>query len=413
MHLYYLLTVLLMLITLFSLINYKWLKLPGPIAITLLSLCTAVLLLMFKNVFPELASTATETLSTVHFYDIVLQIVLGFILFAGAYRSSYREIKTVLKPVILLATLGTIISTILVGVLMQLTMKWFGLHVPLIYCFLFGALISPTDPIAALGILQKAGISRSLQLKLTGESLINDAVGIVLFVTCYDIFTSGQGFVLTDVVLLFLREAGGGLLFGLLLGGVGFFLLHITNSYKIAILVTLMVVTAGYTAAQMIHVSGPIAMVTAGLIMGNAGRNRAMDPNTTKITDIFWKLSDNFFNSMLFLLIGFELLLIVPPFYIIVVGLITVVVVLLSRFLAVLLPALVLRRELGSGSLVLLTWCAMRGAVSIALALALPTSSYHDLFLTLTYFVCIFSIVVQGLTIKPLAKFIAPKVQDS
>lgn len=404
MHLYYLLIVILLLITVFSYANFKWIRLPGPIAITLLSLITSLVLLLFNRLFPEALELVRQALEGIPFFDLVIKIVLGLILFAGAYRTSFNEIKGVIKSVLTLAFISTILSTLLVGMLMHYGLLLFSMNVPLVYCFLFGALISPTDPVAVLGILHKAGVEKSLELKLTGESLINDGVGIVLFVTFYQLYASAETLEISTTILLFLKEAGGGVLFGLLLGSVGLFMLRTVKDYKIAILVTLVIAMPGYTAADLLGISGPIAMVAAGLIMGNAERSSVMKGRTKRITAFFWELVDNFFNSMLFLLIGFEFVLIPLTLEVFVIGLMAVLIVLASRFLSVVLPALALRRQLGSKSIALLTWCGLRGAVAIALALALPPSIYRYLFLAVTYVVALFSILVQGLTIKKLAK---------
>lgn len=401
---YYLFSALILLTTLFTYINFKFIKWPPTIAVMVFSLLCSAVLLLFKQFFPTLTAIVAQSISAINFYDLVMRILLGFLLFAGAYHTNVFEFKKELKPVLSLAIISTTVSTFCVGTLLYLVFQLLHIDITYINCLLFGALISPTDPIAALGILRKIGAPEKLEQKITGESLFNDGIAIVLFTTLLDMGQEGiTENVFFSAVKLFLKEAGGGLLYGGLLGLIGFFTLKSTDSYKVAILITLTMVMTGYTVALLLHVSAPISIVVAGLICSRS-KNIMFTREDRNYVSTFWNLIDGFINVVLFLLIGFEMLVISVNWIIFVIGVICIIILLLSRFLSLLIPYYIHRNYFERNTLVLLTWGGLRGAVSIALALSLPEAFHRNEFLPITYLIAIFSIVVQGLTIGKLVK---------
>jgi len=316
------------------------------------------------------------------------------------------ELKQYRWPVISLAVLGTLLSTLVVGYGMWLALPWLGMQVPLIYCLLFGALISPTDPIAVMGILKSAGAPKELELVIAGESLFNDGVAVVIFSLLLGMLTSGVTPTLGQGLELLLQEAGGGLVLGFALGYVTFRLLKSVDNYKVEVLLTLAAVTGGYALASELHVSGPLAMVVAGLMIGNHGRALAMSDTTRRYLDMFWELLDEILNAVLFVLIGMEVLLVVFSVSELVASALAVIVTLMARLLTVGLPVRLLRGafKLPRGSWKVLTWGGLRGGISVALALTLPSGAERDTVVALTYCVVVFSILVQGLSIRHVTR---------
>jgi CPA1 family monovalent cation:H+ antiporter len=332
--------------------------------------------------------------------------MLSVLLFAGALHVDLGQLKAYRWPVGALAVLSTMLSTLAVGYGMWFALPVVGLQLPLIHCLLFGALISPTDPIAVMAILKSAGAPKEVELVIAGESLFNDGVGVVIFSLLLGMLASGVTPSAGQGALLLLREAGGGLLFGAALGYLVFRLLKSVDNYQVEVLLTLAAVTGGYTLANKLHVSGPLAMVVAGLIIGNAGRALAMSDTTRRYIDMFWELLDEILNAVLFVLIGMEVLLVrFPPGEFLAAAL-AVVVTLLARALTVGLPVALLPRafNLPAGAWKVLTWGGLRGGISVALALSLPASPQRDIVLALTYGVVVFSILVQGLSIGPVTR---------
>ena len=312
------------------------------------------------------------------------------------------------RIIALMSTIGVLISTFLIGACVYYLLPVFGVEAKFIYCLLFGALISPTDPVAVLGILKKAGVNKDLETKITGESLFNDGIGVVVFLAILGIATGEHHLSAGHIAHLFAVEALGGVIFGAILGGLGYYMLKTIDNYQIEVLITLALVTGGYALALAIHVSGPLAMVVAGLMIGNQGRAFAMSDQTRKHLDLFWELVDEILNALLFALIGLELILVAQGFHAswMLIGILTIILVLACRFIAVSIPVYSLKpfRNFSYGAIRMLTWGGLRGGISIALALALPKSlgEIRDLFLTMTYFVVIFSIAAQGLTVGKL-----------
>jgi len=340
---------------------------------------------------------------------------LSFLLFAGALHVNLNDLAKQKWAIVSLATLGVLLSTFIIGGLSWLVLNWLGIGLPLIYCLLFGALISPTDPIAVLGILKTAHAPKSLEIKIAGESLFNDGVAVVVFIVLFGIATGGEEINAAHIGLLFLEEAVGGVVYGLLLGFLTYRMLKGVDNYTVEILLTLALVTGGYALATVIHVSGPIAIVVAGLWIGNHGRLLAMSEHTREHLDTFWELMDEILNAVLFVLIGLELLLLSLTQEYLLAAVLIIPIVLLARLVSVGLPIGLLRfkQQFAPGVVKVLTWGGLRGGISVALALSLPAGPERNLILTVTYMVVVFSIIVQGLSISSLVKKVSESQSQS
>jgi CPA1 family monovalent cation:H+ antiporter len=384
-------------------LNHRFVGLPTTIGVMVAALCLSLLLVGLDSlgILHGLRSYEESMLRSIDFSDVLMQGMLSFLLFAGALQVDLRELRAYRWQVGALAVVGTLMSTVLVGGVLFWTLPWVGLPVPLLYCMLFGALISPTDPIAVMGILKSAGAPKNLEMVIAGESLFNDGIGVVIFSLLLGVLASGDAPTLRQGGMLLLHEAGGGLLFGAVLGYGTFWLLRSIDQYQVELLITLAAVMGGYALASKLHVSGPLAMVVAGLMIGHHGRALAMSDTTRHHLDLFWELLDEILNAVLFVLMGLEVILIHFPSGIAVAAVLAIVVTLLTRWLTVGLPVDLwhLRLRLPGGSGRVLTWGGLRGGISVALALSLPASPYRETLLALTYCVVVFSILVQGLTI--------------
>lgn len=404
-----LLAIILTLSAAFSYINYRFIGLPTTIGVMLVALvCSMVMILLDVFDIVHIRTQAESMLSRIDFNKALMHGMLSFLLFAGSLHISIEDLADLKWPVGLLATVGVTISTFIVGTLTFLLLSLLDLDLPYIYCLLFGALISPTDPIAVTAALRQAKISRRLETTIAGESLFNDGVAVVLFAVILGLATRGGEVDAGEITLLFLQEAGGGILFGFALGMLGYYLLKTIDNYSVEILITLALVMGGYTLAQHIHTSGPVAVVVAGLLIGNRGRRHAMSTTTREHLDDFWELLDEILNIVLFVLIGLEVLVIDFDNRYVLVAILAIPLVLLSRFTAVSLPIRLLdklkRGSLDPRVITILAWGGLRGGISVALALSLPPGNGRALFLVMTYIIVIFSIVVQGLTLARVAK---------
>lgn len=384
-------------------LNHRFVGLPTTIGVMAAALAFSLALVGLDAVGLAygLRQYEESLLRSIDFSDVLMQGMLSLLLFAGALHVDTSELKAYRWTVGILAVLGTLLSTLVVGYGMWFALPLAGLQLPFIHCLLFGALISPTDPIAVMGILKSAGAPKELELLIAGESLFNDGVGVVLFSLLLGMLASGVTPTPVQGLELLLREAGGGLLFGLALGYVTFLLLKSVDNYQVEVLLTLAAVTGGYALASALHVSGPLAMVVAGLIIGNHGRALAMSDTTRRYLDMFWELVDEILNAMLFVLIGMEVLLVVFSANRLAAAGVAIAVTLLARLLTVGLPVRLLRRasRLPEGSWKVLTWGGLRGGISVALALSLPAGPDRNTVVALTYCVVVFSILVQGLSI--------------
>lgn len=386
-------------------LNHRFIGMPttiGVMAAALVLSLSLVGLTGWLGIAHDLRQHQESLLRSIDFSHVVTQGMLSLLLFAGALHVDLSELKTHRWPVGGLALLGTVASTLAVGYGMWFALPFAGLQLPLMYCLLFGALISPTDPIAVMGILKSAGAPKELELVITGESLFNDGVAVVVFSLLLGMLASGVTPTPDQGLELLLREVGGGLLFGLALGYAAFRLLKSVDNYQVEVLLTLAAVTGGYALASRLHVSGPLAMVVAGLIIGNQGRDLAMSDTTRRYVDIFWELIDEILNAILFVLIGMEVVLVVFSVDELVGAGVAIVVTLLARLITVGLPVGLLRRtfHLPRGSWKILTWGGLRGGISVALALSLPAGPERNTIVALTYGVVVFSILVQGLSIR-------------
>ncbi len=406
-NLYSILTLLIVLTAGFSYINFRFIKLPSTIGIMLISLFSSILLIGLGKLYPHIVEKPMSIINSLDFETLLMRVMLSFLLFAGAIHVDFQKLKKEIIPIATYATVGVLISTIIIAALMYIVFPLFGFSVPIIYCLLLGSLLSPTDPIAVLGILKDAKIPSSLEVKISGESLFNDGVGVVIFISLLEIATLGtETMSVSQIALLFLKEAGGGLIWGAVLGYVGFYLLKSIDNYQVEVLITVAMVMGGYLFASMIHVSGPLAMVVAGIITGNKGKREAMSDITKDYLNKFWELIDEILNALLFMLIGFEMIVLSFQMQTIWIGMISIVVVLFARLVSVYLPTMILsiRRSFERHLVPILTWGGLRGGISVALALSLPKDDYRSIIVSSTYIVVVFSIVVQGLTIGKVAK---------
>jgi CPA1 family monovalent cation:H+ antiporter len=384
-------------------LNHRFVRLPTTIGVMVIALVLslAIVGLDVIGVSHTLRSYEAALLKSIDFSDVLMQGMLSLLLFAGALHVDLSELKALRWPVTLLALVGTLVSTLIVGLGLSWALPWAGIDLPLMYCLLFGALISPTDPIAVMGILKSAGAPKNLELVIAGESLFNDGVGVVIFALLLGMLASGTAPTAGSALALLAREAGGGILFGLVLGYVTYRLLKSVDEYQVEVLLTLAAVTGGYALASHLHISGPLAMVVTGLIVGNQGRTLAMSDTTRRYVDMFWELLDEILNAVLFVLIGMEVLLIDFSLPVLAAGAVATAVTLLARLLSVGLPVAGFGARFGlpAGAWRVLTWGGLRGGISVALALSLPAGPHRDTVLALTYCIVVFSILVQGLSI--------------
>lgn len=392
---------------LFAYINHRFIGLPTTIGVMIIALLVSVLAMVLSSFgLGDYYEEAQGLLAQVDFNETLLQGMLSFLLFAGALHVNLSDLRKQKWIILSLATVGVCISTFLLGTSTFYVLKAFGFELSYLYCLLFGALISPTDPIAVMSTVKRLGVSKELETTIAGESLFNDGVGVVVFMVLLTLLQSPEQIDAAYVGLIFAEEAIGGIIFGLLLGGLGYYLLSTIDNYKVEILITLALVMGGYSLALYLHTSGPIAVVVAGLLTGSVLRKHAMSEQTRESADDFWELIDEILNVILFALIGLEMLLIPFQSHWMMVGLLMILVVVLVRVVAVGIPIRLigLKMKVAPHLVKILTWGGLRGGISVALALSLPDGESRDLILFLTYVVVVFSILVQGLTIGPFIR---------
>jgi CPA1 family monovalent cation:H+ antiporter len=403
---YQIISIIVFLAAVYAYINDRWIKWPPTIGIMVLAMLSSILIVILGNLVPSFSASVLGLVSHIDFGQVLMKIMLSFLLFAGAIHIDAVKLRKEFWPVMTLATVGVFISTFLVSMMSYYLFQLFNLQIPYIHCLLLGALISPTDPIAVMAILKKAGIPASLELKIMGESLFNDGVGVVVFLTILEVATNGGGtFSPTSTMLLFLKEACGGILFGALMGYVAYLLLKSIDNYRVEVLITLVIVMCGYTLADDLHLSAPLAIIVTGIMVGTRGRTVAISPISWDYLGKFWDLIDEIFNAILFLLIGLQMLVIKIHLTIMIIGCIMILIVLLARWFSVSLPVAVLRLKIKfeRNAVTILTWGGLRGGLSVAMALSLPQNMHRDEIVLITYIIVIFSIIVQGLTIGKLA----------
>lgn len=405
MELYYSLCALIVLASFFAYLNVRFLKLPSTIGIMVIAMALSIFLVVFGSFFPNTLKSLSTLLGRFDFTELLMGAMLNFLLFAGAVHINLKDLREQRGPIMIFSTLSVIISTFAVGTLIYFV-PIPDLEIPYIYCLLFGALISPTDPVAVLSILKEAKVRKSLETKIAGESLFNDGMAVVVFAVILQLAqNSEQEITALNVGWLLLKEAGGGFLLGVLLGVGASRALRRIDDYKVSVLITLSVVMGGSLIASQLHISGPLTMVFAGLIIGNFKKRFAMSPVTKDYLDKFWELNDEILNAILFLFIGFDLLLIKNLDNYWFPGLVSIVIVLFSRLISIWVPTLFIpfKNKFSPGTIKVLVWGGLRGGVSIALALSIDEGPYHQVIVAITYFVVVFSIIVQGLTVGKVA----------
>lgn len=401
-------TILVFLSAIFGFINVRFLKLPNTIGLMVITIIFTMGVFALSNFDDTLLNAEKYIIKQIDFKTLLLDIMLSFLLFAGALHTNFQQLHVQRWPIIVFSTLGVLVSTFLVGTGIFYLLMVFKMDVDYVYCLLFGALISPTDPIAVLGILKKAGVPKKLETKIVGESLFNDGVGVVVFLTIFQFASSGsENVTALEVLELFGVEVIGGIILGLLLGWITYRLMRSIDDYDIEVIITLATVMVGTVIAQKLHLSAPLAMVTAGLVVGNDTlRDSAMSEITETYVDKFWELIDILLNTLLFVLIGMEILVLAFKFDYVIAGLLAIPIILVCRYLSLLLPITFFKEKLDfvPNTNLIMTWGGLRGGISIALALGLTQDMHRDLFLVITYVVVVFSIIVQGLTVGKLVK---------
>jgi CPA1 family monovalent cation:H+ antiporter len=396
----------------FGYLNHRFLKLPHTIGLVVIALAVSLVVLGLDAARPslELGTQVRGVMASIDFSETLMQGLLSFLLFAGALHVDLAALASRKWVIGLMATLGTVLSTFLIGGGIWMLVQVLGVDLPVIYCLIFGSLIAPTDPVAVLGILKRVHVPPSLEAKIAGESLFNDGVGIVIFLILTGIAVgSGGDHALEPLAIaeFFLIEALGGVVLGLLTGYITYRLLKTVDEHNLEVIMTLALVMGTFGIADELHVSGPIAMVCAGLLIGNVGTRFAMSEKTREHTTSFWSLLDEILNSVLFLLIGFEVVVITLTGDVLIMGLVAIPLVLAARFVSVSLPVAALRvvgQQFSNGAIRILTWGGLRGGISVALVLSLPPSPEREILLTVTYIVVLFSIIVQGLTMEPVLR---------
>lgn len=390
-------------------VNHRFIGLPTTIGVMVISILLSIgaIFLGFLG-FDQLIDYEVSLLEQLDFTEVLLDGMLSMLLFAGALHVNISDLKRYKLPIGILAGLGTIVSALLIATAIYFMLPLFNFGLPFLWCLLFGALISPTDPIAVMGILSSAGAPKSIETVIAGESLFNDGIGVVIFVLLLGILSSGDIPTVNYVAHTLAVEAGGGVIFGLVLGAILYYLLKSIDSYQEEVLLTLAGVIGGYALASHWHLSGPLAMVMMGLMVGNRGRELAMSDKTRHYIDLFWELIDEILNAILFVLIGLEIVIITYSGNLFIAGGLTIVIALLARLIVVGMTTKTFSRQLNlpTGAWKVLTWGGLRGGISVALVLQLPIGAEREILLALTYAVVIFSILVQGLSVGKVARSI-------
>lgn len=406
MNLFDIASILLTIAALASFVNDKWLKLPSSIGLLLLAMILGLLGILFKRV-GFINYYVEQFLLGLNFQEIVFHGVLSFILFAGALQINISDLKSTKLPIAITATFSTLISTVIIGFAFYFLANHLGYRdISLPYAMLFGAILSPTDPIAVLSIIKKMSASKKIETTIIGESLFNDGVAIVLFVIILEMINASGSTHILNTLGLTLYQVGGGILFGGAIGWIAYQMLLNINAYRVELLITLAVATGGYSLAETLKFSAPLAMVVAGIIIGNYGRTHAMSDQTKKYIDSFWEVIDEVLNTVLFLLIGIEMMVIHINISVVLLGLSCIAIALIARFISIAIPLTLLQPFYKSkpGTIIILTWAGLRGALSIAMVLSLQQHNIKEIFLPCVYFIVIFSIAVQGLTLGKIMK---------
>ena len=409
MELYYAFSVIIVLAAVFSYVNVRYVKLPMTIGIMVIAMIVSVGIRLFGgDIFAGLTHRLESLLQGFDFTEILMGAMLNFLLFAGALHINISDLKAFKLPIITYATVSVVLSAIFISLLLYYIAPLVGIEIPYLYCLLFGTLISPTDPIVVLGVLKQAKVPKRIEAKITGESLFNDGVAVVMFAVVHRLATDATfepSF--NAITKLFLLAAAGGIFLGVLLGWIASQMMKAANDYHVSVLLTLAVVMGGFLIAKASHVSAPLAMVIAGLFIGNVGKKESSEENKDYL-EKFWAIVDEIMNAILFLFIGFEMLLINNLVGQFLLGAVAIIVCLLGRALAIYIPAKTILHKVSTysrGSLITMVWGGIRGGVSIALVLSMKSDNFaiKETLLQVTYIVVLFSILVQGLTVGKVA----------
>ena len=403
MNIYELIAALITLTAILAFINQRYIKLPSSIGLLLASMFLSFIVLILNYYSFTFLKEISVVVNSVDFNNVLMGGMISFMLFAAAIHIPLEDLKPQKGPILVFSTIGVILSTFIIGTLIYYTFPLIGFDISYINCLLFGALISPTDPIAVLGILKETKLPKSIEMKISGESLFNDGVAVVVFASLYQIAAfSAVDFSVSASLLMFLREAVGGILFGAAIGYIGYLMLKRINSYKVEVLITLAIVMAGFSIAQFLHVSGPLAMVAGGLLVGNLSKKDGWSKQTQEYLEKFWELIDEVLNAVLFVWIGLEILIIHPPENFLLISIAIILIIIAGRWLSISIPTFIipLKEKIPQKTVVVMVWAGLRGGLSLAMALSLSSNMNRDLFIYLTYIVVIFTIVVQGLTLK-------------
>lgn len=372
----------------------------------IIAMISSIILVITGHLFPDTFSHFSNLLRDVDFTEVLMGAMLNFLLFAGAIHINLKDLKEQRGPIVIFSTVSVVISTFVVGGIVFYIAPLLGLEMPFLYCLLFGALISPTDPIAVMGVLKEAKVKKSLETKVAGESLFNDGVAVVVFAVILQLTqSSDMDISFGNISWLLIKEAAGGFIVGALLGIGASNAMRKIDDYKVSVLITLSVVMGGYLIARGMHISGPLTMVAAGIVIGNYGKRTAMSATTKDYLNKFWELIDEILNAILFLFIGFELLIIPNITNYWIMGGLSILIVLFARFISIYIPVKVIpfKNKFSKGTIKVLVWGGLRGGVSIALALSIDEGPHKPVILATTYFIVVFSIIVQGLTVGKVA----------
>jgi CPA1 family monovalent cation:H+ antiporter len=411
MHLFEITAILMVMMAVFSYINYRMLHMPTTIGVMFIALAVSLVIVALSWLGIDVGQDGVaRILETVDFNQALLHGMLSFLLFAGAMHIKLEDLTSQKWVITVLSTACVVISTFIVGGLTWLVLDLLEIRASFIYCLLFGALISPTDPVAVIAILKTARVPKSLETKIAGESLFNDGIGVVVFLIILELALAGGKVSAGSVAILFLEEAVGGALLGLVIGLLAYRMLKQVNNYQVEIIITLALVMGGYALADRVHTSGPIAIVVAGLLIGNQGRAFAMSEVTRERLDDFWELMDEIFNALLFMMIGLEVLVMPLTRELLFAGIMAIAITLFARWASVGGTVLIMHRfrSFSPGAVTILTWGGLRGGISVALALSIPAVSERTIIITITYIIVVFSIITQGMTLGRLVNRFYP-----
>lgn len=390
-----------------SYINHRFIRLHTTIAMMAAALIISIILLILSHAgFNHFHDELRQIISQIHFHNLVMNFMLGLLLFAGSMTINFGHLNQQKWEVGILALIGTVASAFIIGIALYYILIAFGVHIGFAYCMLFGSLISPTDPIAVLAIFKEVGAPKSLETAVSSEALFNDGVGVVLFITAYHVAYAHETISSSGIILLFLREAIGGLVYGIIFGYLLCLLLRPLRDMKLEIMLSIVLVISAYTLAQSLEISGPLAMVAAGIFVANFKRDQILLPLSRHYMENIWEMIDELLNTVLFLILGFEILVVNYDWKKILVSLCVIALTLIVRFVTVATPMTILRpwRQKIPYAISIFTWGGLRGGLAVALALALPAGDIRSWILALTYAVVLFSILIQGTTIKPLVR---------